>query len=124
MTEDEIEEFLKGLNEDNFIVKKVKFPELKKTFSSSGIKVSLKHLNDVKVTITAELGSTVLKGQEILDFREGKLIILDKVVGEQVDLYINNQRFAKGEVLVIRDVFAVRISSIYPAPDKVNEEIV
>lgn len=119
MTEAEIEEFLKGLNEDNLTVKKVKFSELKKTFVASEMKVSLKHLNDVKVTITAELGSTILKGQEILDLREGKLIILNKVVGEQVDLYINNQRFAKGEVLVIGDIFAIRISSIYPAPDKV-----
>ncbi|GAB6273914.1 MAG: hypothetical protein STSR0004_07770 [Peptococcaceae bacterium] len=119
MTKDEIEEFLKGLNEDNHTVKKVKFPELKKAFTSSGIKVSLKHLNDVKVIITAELGSTILKGQEIFDLRRGKLIILNKVVGEQVDLYINNQRFAKGEVLVIGDIFAIRISSVYPAPDKV-----
>jgi flagellar motor switch protein FliN/FliY len=123
MTEVEIEEFLKALNEDNITVKKVKFPALE-AFTSSGIKVSLKHLNDVKVTITAELGSVVLKGQEILDFREGKLIILNKVVGEQVDLYINNQRFAKGEVLVIGEVFAVRISSVYPTPDKANGETV
>jgi flagellar motor switch protein FliN/FliY len=123
MTEAEIEEFLKGLNENNLTVKKVKFPELKKPLPS-GMKVSLTHLNNVKVTITAELGSTVLKGQEILDIREGKLIILNKAVGEQVDLYINNQRFAKGEVLVIGDMFAIRISSIYPAPDKVNEKIV
>lgn len=119
MTEDEIEGFLRGLKEDVPAVKKVNFPALKQTAAPSRVRVSLKHLHEVKVTITAELGSTFLKGGEILDLKKGTLIILDKMVGEQVDLFINNQKFAKGEVLVVGDIFAIRVSAIYPAPAKV-----
>ncbi|MFA5385546.1 MAG: FliM/FliN family flagellar motor switch protein [Eubacteriales bacterium] len=123
MNEEEIKDFLKGLKEDSITVKKIKFPELKHSTNASRIKVSLKHLFDVKVIITAQLGQTTLKGSEILAFKKGKLIILNKIVGEQIDLYINNQKFAKGEVLVIGEVFAIRVSSIYPDPNKDSEEL-
>ncbi|HAU32316.1 MAG: Flagellar motor switch protein FliN [Desulfotomaculum sp. 46_296] len=123
MNEEEIKDFLKGLKEDGFTVKKIKFPELKHSTNASRIKVSLKHLFDVRVTITAQLGQATLKGSEILSFKKGKLIILNKIVGEQIDLYINNQRFAKGEVLVIGEAFAIRVSSIYPDPNKDSEEL-
>lgn len=117
MTEEEIEAFLKALKEDVPTVKKVSFPELKEVSPAPEIKVSLKHLYDVEVTITAVLGNAILKGRKVLELKEGTLIILDKVVGEQVDLYINDQKFARGEVLVIGDAFAIRISSIYPPPE-------
>lgn len=119
MTEEEIENFLKALKENVQTIKKVSFPELKEFFPSPEIRVSLKHLYDVEVIITIVLGSVLLKGQKVLELKEGALIILDKVVGEQVDLYINDQKFAKGEVLVIGDAFAIRVNSIYPSPDKI-----
>ncbi len=123
MNEEEIRDFLKGLKEDSITVKKIKFPELKHSTNASRIKVSLKHLFDVRVTITAQLGQAILKGSEILSFKKGKLIVLNKIVGEQMDLYINNQKFAKGEVLVIGEVFAIRVSSIYPDPNNDSEEL-
>jgi flagellar motor switch protein FliN/FliY len=48
----------------------------------------------------------------VLGLARGSVIKLNKAAGDEVDLVMNNQRFAKGEVVVINDSFGVRIFSI------------
>lgn len=67
-------------------------------------------LNNVEMTITVELGRTVLPVREILKLRRGSVVELDKLVGQPVDLMVNNTLMAKGEVIVINERFGFRIT--------------
>ena len=52
--------------------------------------------------------------KEILDFTKGSLVVLDKLAGEQVDLFVNGQCIAKGDVVVVEDNFGIRITETIP----------
>lgn len=66
----------------------------------------------VPLDVTIEIGKTKRKMSEILDFEEGSVITLDKQAGAPVDLVVNNKLIAKGDVVVIDENFAVRITEI------------
>jgi len=67
---------------------------------------------DVPLNVTVELGRTSKSISEILDFAPGTIIELDKIAGEPIDVLVNGKFVAKGEVVVIEESFAVRITEI------------
>ena len=67
---------------------------------------------DVPLEVTVELGRTHKKISEILDFGPGKIIELNKIAGEPIDVLVNGKYVAKGEVVVIEESFGVRITEI------------
>ena len=67
---------------------------------------------DVPLQVTVEIGRTRRKVQEILEFSKGSLVVLDKLAGDHVDLFVNGKCVAKGDVVVIDDNFGVRITEI------------
>ncbi len=75
---------------------------------------------DVPLEISVEIGRTKRMIKEILEFSEGSLIVLDKLAGDQVDIYANGQCIAKGDVVVVDDSFGVRITEIVKRPDIFN----
>lgn len=66
----------------------------------------------VPLEVSVEIGRTRKLVKEILEFSKGSLVILDKLAGEQVDLYVNGQCIAKGDVVVVDDNFGIRITEI------------
>lgn len=66
----------------------------------------------VPLEISVEIGRTRKVVKDILDFNKGTLVVLDKLAGEQVDLYANGQCIAKGDVVVVEDNFGIRITEI------------
>jgi len=69
-------------------------------------------LLDVFVQVTVELGRAQHDIKYILGLGEGSIIELDKPASEPVELLVNNQLVAKGEVVVIDENFGVRITKI------------
>ena len=67
---------------------------------------------DVPLEISVEIGRTRKVVKDILEFTSGSLIVLDKLAGDQVDIYANGQCIAKGDVVVVDDSFGVRITEI------------
>ena len=67
---------------------------------------------DVPLEVSVELGRTNKSISDILDFGPGKIIELDKLAGEPVDVLVNGKFVAKGEVVVIEESFGVRITEI------------
>lgn len=72
---------------------------------------------NVPVTVTVELGRTRRKIKEILEFGQGTIVELDKQAGSQVDVIVNGQLIAKGDVVVVDDNFSIRITEILKARD-------
>ena len=73
---------------------------------------SLSRFLDVEVTITAELGRVEIPLGDLVALGEGSVVELGRAVSEPVDLVAQGQRVASGEVVVIDDCFAVRITNI------------
>jgi len=67
---------------------------------------------DVPLEVTVELGRTSKSISDILDFGPGKIIELNRIAGEPIDVLVNGKFVAKGEVVVIEESFGVRITEI------------
>lgn len=77
-------------------------------------------IQDVPLQVTVELGRTKKSIREILEFSTGSIIELDKLAGEPVDIHVNGQLTAKGEVVVIDENFGVRITEIVSPTERVQ----
>lgn len=73
---------------------------------------NLKLLMNVPLNVTVEIGSAVKKVKDILEFTQGTIIELERQAGAPVDIIVNGNLIAKGDVVVIDDNFAVRITEI------------
>jgi len=69
-------------------------------------------LMDVKVKLSVELGKAILPIKEILALNTGSVIDLEKDAQEPLELYANGTMIAKGEVVVIDDKLALKITEI------------
>ena len=76
---------------------------------------SIEILNDVDLNVKVELGRARLTVDEILRLTDGYVVELDKLAGDPVDILVNEQLIARGEVLVVNDSFCVRINEIMPS---------
>ena len=70
--------------------------------------------------VSVEIGRTKKLVKEILEFGQGSLIVLDKLAGDQVDVYVNGQCIAKGDVVVVDDNFGVRITEVVQKTEIIN----
>ena len=75
-------------------------------------KENLQLLMDVPLQISVEIGSTKKKIKDILEFSQGTIIELERQAGAPVDVMVNGNLIARGDVVVIDDNFAVRITEI------------
>ena len=73
---------------------------------------NLKLLMGVPLNVSVEIGSTTKKVKEILEFTQGTIIELERQAGAPVDIVVNGNLIARGDVVVIDDNFAVRITEI------------
>lgn len=116
LTEEEIAKLF-GQKEDKPTVVKVRFKPLEQVSDLKPKQRPVEQLGDVKLSLKAQLGETQLTVREVLELKEGDVIQLDRLAGEAVDLYINDQPFAVGEIVVINDIFGIRISDLIDAEE-------
>ncbi|MGE6258761.1 flagellar motor switch phosphatase FliY [Heyndrickxia sporothermodurans] len=82
---------------------------------------NLNMLLDIPLQVTVELGKTNRSVKEILELGSGSIIELDKLAGEPVDILVNKQLIAQGEVVVIDENFGVRITDIVSQRDRIKK---
>ncbi len=67
---------------------------------------------DLPVELAVEIGRTTMTIRETLAIAPGTLIQLNRMAGEPVDLLVNGQRIARGEVVAIDEEFGLRVTEI------------
>ena len=82
------------------------------THLSSEQQDNLQLLMDVPLQISVEIGTARRKVKDILEFTQGTIIELERQAGAPVDIIVNGNLIARGDVVVIDDNFAVRITEI------------
>lgn len=93
-------------------VKAAEFPDLSGAGKVAPGVNTLDLVRDIQVMLTVELGRTEMLIQDILELTPGKVIELDRLAGEPLDILVNGKLLAKGEVVVVDENFGVRITSI------------
>lgn len=74
--------------------------------------VDIDIIQDIPVEITVQLGKTMRKIGEILEYGPGTIVELDKLLGEPLEIFANEKYIARGEVVVIEDNFGIRVTEI------------
>lgn len=100
---------------NNVNVQNVQFPEFensKPMFSAPLTTGNMDLLMNVPLSVSIEIGRTKKKIRDIMEFSQGTIIELEKQAGAPVDIIVNGQLMARGDVVVIDDNFAVRVTEI------------
>ena len=90
---------------------------------SGGEKVDTKSLDlilDIPLTVTVELGRSKILINDLLQLGQGSVIELTKLVGEPLEVLVNNKLVARGEVVVVNEKFGVRLTNIVTPMERVQ----
>jgi flagellar motor switch protein FliN/FliY len=79
-------------------------------------------LGNVNLNVKIRLGKTDMLIEDLLRLSPGRVVQLDTMSGEPVDILVNNRVVAKGEVIILNEAFCVRISEIYDTINKLDRQ--
>ncbi len=91
-------------------VRPIEFPELEERIS--GKSFDLGFFANIPVKIDVFLGNTTITLKDVYDLTEGAIVSLDKLFGEPLDLRINGQVIARGDVVAVDNQYGVMIKEI------------
>ena len=75
---------------------------------------------DIPLTVTVELGRSKMLINDLLQLGQGSVIELTKLVGEPLEVLVNDKLVARGEVVVVNDKFGVRLTDIVSPLERVQ----
>ena len=81
---------------------------------------NLNALMDVTLDITVELGDTKIPIHDILGLTQGSVINLAQLDGELINIKANNNLIAKGELVVIKEKYGIRIKEIISRVERIR----
>ena len=77
------------------------------------LQARLDRIGKTTMEVTLELGRTRIPLRDVLQVEPGKLIELEKVLGESVDIRVNGTLFGRGEIAVVGGNMAVRVTDLH-----------
>jgi flagellar motor switch protein FliN/FliY len=86
------------------------FRELPRQANAQALDLEL--LRDVELTVRIELGRTKLRLEDVLRLAPGAIVELDRLAGDPVDIFVNDRLVARGDVVVVDEKFAVRLTEV------------
>ncbi|ANZ22324.1 flagellar motor switch protein FliN [Buchnera aphidicola (Diuraphis noxia)] len=69
-------------------------------------------LLNTSIKITVELGKSKIKIKDFLNLSKGSMLILDKSIKEPLNIYLNGNLIARGEIVVLENKYGLRIMNI------------
>ncbi len=69
-------------------------------------------LLDIPLVVTVEIGRTRMLIKDLLQLGQGSVVEFDKLVGEPMEVLVNEKLIARGEVVVVNEKFGVRLTDI------------
>ena len=77
-------------------------------------------LENVYVDVTVELGRREITLGDARRIKVNDVIEFEKLCGERFDILLNQRQFAEGEIVVITDLMAIRITHLIDRKFKVS----
>lgn len=78
----------------------------------------LEAVYNIPVKVSAILGKTHMRVSQLMKLNKGAIIELDRKVGEAIDIYVNNNLVARGEVVVVDDKLGITMTEIIKSVGK------
>ena len=94
--------------------------EGEETDTPTGEKKSLDLILDIPLTVTVELGRNKMLINDLLQLGQGSVIELKKLVGEPLEVLVNQKLVARGETVVVNEKFGVRLTDIVSPMERVK----
>jgi flagellar motor switch protein FliN/FliY len=76
------------------------------------VELTLEALYDVPVQVSVVLGVATMSLSNILKLGKGAVIELERTVGEPIDVYVNNKKVAKGEIVIVDEKIGVTLTEV------------
>ena len=92
----------------------------KTTDNVNGESASLDLILDIPLTVTVELGRSKMLINDLLQLGQGSVVELTKLVGDPLEVLVNNKLVARGEVVVVNEKFGVRLTDIVTPMERVK----
>ena len=80
----------------------------------------LSRISNVEMALTVEIGRTRMAVRDVLAMEPGAVIELDRTAGSPADVLLNGRLIAHGEIVVVDQDYAVRITKILDASDELD----
>ena len=90
------------------------------TPTAGGETKSLDLILDIPLTVAVELGRSKMLINDLLQLGQGSVIELTKLVGEPLEVLVNQKLVARGEVVVVNEKFGVRLTDIVSPMERVQ----
>jgi flagellar motor switch protein FliN/FliY len=93
-------------------------------FKDAGKDTSVSDLDfilDIPLEVTVELGRTKMLINDLLQLSQGSVVELTKFAGQTLDLLANSRLVARGEVVVVKDHYALRITEIVSPMERIEK---
>jgi flagellar motor switch protein FliN len=81
---------------------------------------SLELIMDVEVPITVRFGEKQMSLDDVLKLGQGSYVQFDKKIEDPVQLFVNHRLMATGEVVVVDDHYAIRITQVASRADRIK----
>lgn len=81
---------------------------------------TIQFIEDVPILLKVEIGRVVMNMQEVLNLKKGNIIPFTKIIGEPMDILVEDRLMARGEVVVVNERYGVRISEVTRPEEKVG----
>jgi len=88
--------------------------------ATGGETKSLDLILDIPLTVAVELGRSKMLINDLLQLGQGSVIELTKLVGEPLEVLVNQKLVARGEVVVVNEKFGVRLTDIVSPMERVQ----
>lgn len=77
-------------------------------------------LINIPITISVEVGRSVLKISDLLRLAQGSVVELDRIAGEPIDLLVQGTVVAQGEVVLVNDRYGIRLTRVVSAAERLK----
>ena len=72
----------------------------------------INRMADVPLRLEVEIDRRTMAVNDILDLRIGSLIVMKRSAGENIDIHVSGVRIGSGEILIVDNTMAVRITNL------------
>ncbi|MBI5575058.1 MAG: flagellar motor switch protein FliN [Deltaproteobacteria bacterium] len=78
-------------------------------------------LLDIPLVVAVEIGRTRMLIKDLLQLGQGSVIEIDKLVGEPMEVLVNDKLIARGEVVVVNEKFGIRLTDIISPTERLKQ---
>ena len=104
----------------------VELDELESTGSPVNESEILNHpsidvIMEIPVNISMQVGETKITIRNLLKLSQGSVVELDRFAGDPLDVFVNGNLIAHGEVVVVNEKFGIRLTDIISQAERIDK---